>query len=71
MNYRSFASMSAGIISGIVHVLKSGGRIDAPDIRGPRKTLYTRFVRWAAMSAAVLASTLTRNFSEPLHTNWP
>ena len=37
------------VISGIVHVLKSGGRwIDAPDIYGPRKTLYNRFVRWAA-----------------------
>jgi len=37
------------VISGIVHVLKSGGRwADAPDIYGPRKTLYNRFVRWAA-----------------------
>ncbi len=37
------------VISGIVHVLKSGGRwIDAPAIYGPRKTLYNRFVRWAA-----------------------
>jgi len=36
------------IISGIVHVLKSGGRwIDAPAQYGPRKTLYNRFVRWA------------------------
>ncbi len=36
------------IISGIVHVLKSGGRwIDAPSDYGPRKTLYNRFVRWA------------------------
>ena len=36
-------------ISGIVHVLKSGGRwIDAPPEYGPRKTLYNRFVRWAA-----------------------
>src|SRR3954465_787433 len=36
-------------ISGIVHVLKSGGRwIDAPDVYGPHKTLYNRFVRWAA-----------------------
>ena len=35
--------------SGIVHVLKSGGRwIDAPDVYGPYKTLYNRFVRWAA-----------------------
>jgi len=37
------------VISGIVHVLKSGGRwVDAPPIYGPRKTLYNRFVRWAA-----------------------
>ena len=37
------------VISGIVHVLKSGGRwVDAPACYGPRKTLYNRFVRWAA-----------------------
>ena len=37
------------VISGIVHVMKSGARwIDAPAIYGPRKTLYNRFVRWAA-----------------------
>jgi transposase len=37
------------VISGIIHVLKSGGRwIDAPPVYGPRKTLYNRFVRWAA-----------------------
>ena len=36
------------VISGIVHVLKSGGRwIDAPSEYGPRKTLYNRFVRWS------------------------
>jgi transposase len=30
-------------------VLKSGGRwIDAPSEYGPRKTLYNRYVRWAA-----------------------
>jgi transposase len=30
-------------------VLKSGGRwADAPSAYGPRKTLYNRFVRWAA-----------------------
>jgi hypothetical protein len=59
MTYRSFASMSAGVISGIVHVLKSGGRIDAPDIHSPRKTPYTRFVRWAAI--------LTDRDLHPLH----
>ena len=36
------------VISGIIHVLKSGCRwIDAPSEYGPRKTLYNRFVRWA------------------------
>ena len=34
------------VISGIIQVLKSGGRwIDAPAAYGPRKTLYNRFVR--------------------------
>ena len=37
------------VISGIIHVVKSGGRwIDAPACYGPKKTLYNRFVRWAA-----------------------
>src|SRR5918995_3164054 len=37
------------VISGIVNVLKSGGRwVDAPAVYRPRKTLYNRFVRWAA-----------------------
>ena len=37
------------VISRIVQVLKSGGRwTDAPPIYGPHKTLYNRFVRWAA-----------------------
>lgn len=37
------------VVSGIVHVLRSGGRwADAPAVYGPRKTLYNRFVRWAA-----------------------
>ena len=36
------------VISGIIHVIKSGGRwIDAPVCYGPYKTLYNRFVRWA------------------------
>jgi transposase len=36
------------VISGIIQVLKSGGRwVDAPPEYGPRKTLYNRFVRWA------------------------
>jgi transposase len=37
------------VISGIVHVLKSGCRWkDAPAAYGPPKTLYNRFVRWRA-----------------------
>jgi transposase len=37
------------VISGIVHVLRSGCRWkDAPAVYGPHKTLYNRFVRWAA-----------------------
>ena len=36
------------VISGIVHVLRSGCRWkDTPAAYGPRKTLYNRFVRWA------------------------
>jgi transposase len=36
------------VISGIVHVLRSGCRwCDAPEVYGPRKTLYNRFVRWS------------------------
>ena len=36
------------VISGIVHVLKSGGRwIDAQAEYGQRKTLYNRYTRWA------------------------
>lgn len=38
------------VISGITHVLKSGGRwADAPrEVYGPKKTLYNRLGRWAA-----------------------
>ena len=37
------------VISGIVQVLRSGCRWkDAPACYGPHKTLYNRFVRWAA-----------------------
>ena len=37
------------VISGIIHVLKSGGRwVDTPAVYGPRKTFYNRFVRRAA-----------------------
>ena len=37
------------VIGDIVHVLRSGCRWeDAPSVYGPHKTLYNRFVRWAA-----------------------
>ena len=36
------------IISGIVHVLKSGCRwSDCPEVYGPPTTIYNRFSRWA------------------------
>ena len=36
------------VISGIVHVLKSGCRwCDCPEAYGPPTTVYNRFVRWA------------------------
>ena len=42
------------VISGIIHVLKSGGRwIDAPPDYGPKKTLCNRYVRCAPMSAVL------------------
>ncbi len=56
------------VISGIVHVLKSGGRwTDAPrEIYGPKKTLYNRFVRWAAKGIWVeLFETLARAGGPP------
>ena len=36
------------MISGIVHVLKSGCRwCDCPETYGPHTTIYNRFARWA------------------------
>ena len=36
------------VISGIVHVLKSGCRWrDCPSVYGPRTTIYNRFNRWS------------------------
>ena len=36
------------VISGIIHVLKSGCRwSDTPEVYGPHKTIYNRYVRWA------------------------
>ena len=57
------------VISGIVQVLKSGGRwIDAPDVYGPRKTLYNRYVRWAAKGVWIdLFQALARAGGPPAH----
>ena len=42
------------VISGIIHVLKSGCRwADAPEAYGPHKTLYNRFVRWRKAGGGV------------------
>jgi len=36
------------VISGIVHVIRNGLRWrDAPEVYGPHKTLYNRFMRWS------------------------
>jgi transposase len=41
------------VISGIVHVLKSGARwVDAPAVYGPRKTLYNRYVRVPSVASS-------------------
>ena len=38
------------VISGIIHVLRNGLRWrDAPEVFGPHKTLYNRFIRWSKM----------------------
>ena len=60
------------VISGIVHVLKSGGRwIDAPSDYGPRKTLYDGFVRWAEKGVWVhLFETLAQAGGPPSHVWW-
>ena len=57
------------VISGIIQVLKSGGRwIDAPAVYGPRKTLYNRYVRWAAKGVWVdLFHALARAGGPPAH----
>src|SRR5215212_1655607 len=57
------------VISGIVQVLKSGGRwVDAPDVYGPHKTLYNRFVRWAAKRVWVkLFQALAQAGGPPAH----
>ena len=38
------------VVSGIIHVIKNGLRWrDVPEIYGPHKTLYNRFIRWSRM----------------------
>ncbi len=38
------------VISGIIHVIRNGLRwLDAPEVYGPHKTLYNRFIRWSKM----------------------
>ena len=38
------------VISGIIHVIRNGLRWrDAPEVYGPHKTLYNRFIRWSKM----------------------
>ena len=38
------------VVSGIIHVVRNGLRWrDAPEVYGPHKTLYNRFVRWSRM----------------------
>ena len=57
------------VISGIVHILKSGCRwVDAPPEYGPRKTLYNRFVRWAEKGVwAALFQILATAGDPPAH----
>ena len=57
------------VISGIVPVLKSGGRwVDAPAVYGPKKTLYNRFVCWAVKGVWVhLFHTLASAGGPPAH----
>ncbi len=53
------------VISGIVYVLKSGGRwIDTPPEYGPRKTLYNRYVRRACGS---ISSTRSHKLADRPH----
>ena len=57
------------VISGILHVLKSGGRwCDCPADYGPSTTVYNRFNRWSArgfwlglLDALVEAGAVTRS----------
>ena len=38
------------VVSGIIHIIRNGLRWrDAPEVYGPHKTFYNRFVRWSRM----------------------
>ena len=38
------------VVSGIIHVIRNGLRWrDAPEVYGPHKPLYNRFIRWSRM----------------------
>ena len=38
------------VVSGIIHVIRNGLRWrDAPEVYGPHRTLYNRFIRWSRM----------------------
>jgi transposase len=54
------------VISGIVHVLKSGGRwIDAPDCYGSRKTLSTVMSAGPPRASGSISSMLWRALAVP------
>jgi transposase len=56
------------VISGVIHVLKSGARwVDAPSLYGPHKTLYNRYVRWAAKGVWVPKANRVWCFSPVLY----
>src|SRR5947208_7327111 len=57
------------VISGIVHVLKSGCRwCDCPPEYGPHTTIYNRFVRWAeAASGRTCSATLPEGDARQPH----
>jgi transposase len=55
------------VISGIVHVLRSGCRWKDAPFYGPRKTLFNCFVRWAHNASGSVSSS---SFLEPADRRW-
>lgn len=54
------------VISGIIHVIRNGLRWrDAPQVYGPHKSLYNRFVRWSRGVFDRIFSGLVANSGEP------